>query len=217
MGLLGSRDPTLSALTILLAATASFFEEDVKPETAIEIGFIIFILYHGEDKILLRWRMIKKILLSLIVTVSLLPAVAQAEPKFFGLFWWPDHWRNQDFMPYFDNSKDPHNTQWDKTALSPVYWTPKEWVTMDGGRGLALIQKWYNVGILQDQYVDDDMPYLVVGPNFYHLSGSDKRRVMQTIDAVYQVTSLSPKMFYIEDSKTEKVIGYYTPKGLILQ
>lgn len=142
---------------------------------------------------------------------------AYAEHKFMGWFWWPSHWKNQDFQPYSENATDPHNTQWNDDKLNQAYWTPREWVANDGGSGLALIQKWYNTDILRDQYVDDGAPRLVVGPNFYHLSDAEKNRVTQTIDAVYQVTSQRPKMFYLEDFRTGKEIGYYTGTTLVLQ
>jgi hypothetical protein len=125
--------------------------------------------------------------------------------------------QNSDFIPYYTNGTEPHNTQWDTTELDPKYWTPQQWVASNKGDGLSLIQKWYNADIIRDQKVVDDAPTLVVGPNFYHLSGSDKRKIVQTIDHVYGVTSKSPKMFYLEDWATKQHIGFYSPKGLVLQ
>ncbi len=147
----------------------------------------------------------------------LISSSAYAGPKFRNWFWWPGHWKNQDFKPYYENGTDQHLTQWDDDKLSNAYWTPREWVTNDGGNGLALIQKWYNGDILRDQRVEDGVPRLVIGPNFYKLGDADKSRVTETIDAVYQVTSRRPKMFYLEDFSTGREIGYYVASGLILQ
>jgi hypothetical protein len=131
----------------------------------------------------------------------------------FGHHWAPSHWRNQDFIPYFENGTEPHNQ-----TTQPQNWSPERWInTTSHKNGLSLINQWYVSDILRDQYVDDGVPNLVVGPNFYHLGGTDKRKVMSTLDHVYQATSQSPKMFYIRDWKTDEVIGYYTPSGLILQ
>ena len=146
-----------------------------------------------------------------------LTAAAEAKPKFLG-FWWPSHWRDQDFQPYYEESIGPHNTQWDDNSLSDKNWTPIEWARMDGGNGQRLVQKWFNADILRDDYMKKGVAHIVVGPNFYHLGGSDKRRVMETLDAVYKLTAKSPKMFLIEDWRTDRVIGEYTANnGLSLQ
>ena len=153
----------------------------------------------------------------LLLTVCLLALSAQApahaESKFMGLWWWPSHWVNQDFKPYYQDGTLPQQTQWDDEN-----WQPADWVYLDGGNAQDLIRKWYNVGIIKDQYIEDSVPYLDIGVNFYHLSGFDKKRVMATVDHVYQVTRNKPGMFYVKDAITEKVIGYYTPTaGLILE
>ena len=132
--------------------------------------------------------------------------------------WWPGHWKNQDYQPYYDYSKDPHNSQWEG-RLTGKQWTPADWINQEGGNGERLIQKWYSSGIIRDQYVTTfrQRPILKVGPNFYHLSGEDKRRVMAVVDAVYGATSQSPNMFYLLDWDTTQIIGYYSKGGLVLQ
>lgn len=160
----------------------------------------------------------KKIILLTSVAALTLSASAQAGgPKFLGWVWWPSHWYNQDFQPYYETSTEPHNTQWDDNKLSEEQWTPKEWVSLDGGSGFELIRKFYVADILRDQYVSRGKPYIVVGPNFYHLGGAEKERVMRTVDAVYKVTDYSPKAFYLEDFRTDQVIGIYSKNGLDLQ
>lgn len=154
--------------------------------------------------------------LSVLAGLSSLPAHAQSAKNFFGQ--WPlKHWEDQDFIPYYTNGTDPHNTQWADDELNASNWTPAGWVAWNKGDGLGLIQRWYNADILRDQMVEDDVPTLVIGPNFYHLSGFDKRRVIQTVDYVYGVTAVQPKFFYLKDWGTGQHIGYYSPQGLVLQ
>lgn len=158
----------------------------------------------------------KKVLfaLSLAVLSLSLVAPAQAGPKFMGLFWWSSHWKNQDFNPYFENGTDPYGAQW---ASLDQNWKPQDWVDMNGARGVDLVDRWYVSKIIRGQTADGDTPVLEVGPNFYYLSGRDKRRVAATVDYVYQVTAKKPGMFYLRDWQTEKYIGYYTASGLVLQ
>lgn len=143
-------------------------------------------------------------------------ATAQSSKNMFGH--WPiKHWEDQDFIPYYTNGTDPHNTQWNGFELNAQNWTPAQWVALNKWDGLGLIQRWYTADIVRDQMVEDDVPTLVVGPNFYHLSGADKRRVIQTIDHVYGVTQVKPRLFYLKDWGTGRHIGYYSPQGLVLQ
>jgi hypothetical protein len=149
------------------------------------------------------------------VLLAVAPAHAESEGKFLDLWWWPSHWVNQDFVPYFDTATEPHNTQWNSLNKN---WTPQEWITQDGGDAVSLVNRWVQVGILEDRYVDGKIPVVIVGPNFYHLSGNDKRRVAATLDYVYALSAKSPpSMFYLEDWRTEEKIGYYTNRQLILQ
>ncbi len=142
------------------------------------------------------------------------PTKADGGGKLLDLWWWPSHWVNQDFVPHFENGTDPHNTQWNSINKN---WTPQEWITQDGGDPFRLVNRWVKVGILQDRYMDGKVPVVIVGPNFYHLSGNDKRRVAATVDYVYNISTRAPGMFYLEDWKTEERIGYYTNRQLILQ
>jgi hypothetical protein len=138
---------------------------------------------------------------------------AQASPKFMGIYWWPSHWDNQDFVPNYDNGTDPHNSQWSGTN-----WTPADWIKASGGDGTKLVQQWINNGIIVGSYKDrDDVPYLEIGPYFYHLSGLDKRKVTETLDAIYQITAHKPEMYFIKDAATKKIIGTYTKEGLNLE
>lgn len=138
---------------------------------------------------------------------------AQADPKFMGVVWWHDHWVNQDFVPYYDNGTEPQNSQWSNSN-----WTPANWIqATGGGDGTQLVQRWQTAGIIQRSYVDGDVHYLDVGPNFYRLSGYDKRRVTETLDAIYQVTASKGGVYFLKDGTTDKVIGAYTKQGLNLE
>lgn len=161
--------------------------------------------------------MIKKALILTGLSLLAFTGMAEAKPKFMGKIWWPSHWRDQDFQPYYEDSTNPHNSQWNDQELSDANWTPKEWVSMSGGKGNELLRQWYVAGILNDSYVKNGIPYMEVGPNFYHLGGADKRRVMETVDAVYGVTTRSPKMFLLKDWRTDRIIGEYSKTGLVLQ
>lgn len=151
-------------------------------------------------------------LTALLLSVSVFATSAQADPKFMGFEWYSDHWTNQDFIPYYEDGTDPQNTQWDTST-----WTPSTWINRSGKTGAEFIHHLQVVGILKDNGRANGATYINVGPNFYHLSGQDKRRVISTLDAVYQVTTQQPGMFYLRDPRTEKMIGTYTKDGLFLE
>ncbi len=137
---------------------------------------------------------------------------ARAEPKPWIWSWWESHWDNLDFEPYLDDAKHPHNSQWKDDK-----WRPEDWVAQRESQS-ELIRGFYTADILRSQYIDDDVPVLEVGPAFYMLGGQDKRRVAETIDAAYQVTSSRVNgIFMLYDWKTHKAVGVYTQNGLQLQ
>lgn len=147
----------------------------------------------------------------LVLAFSSSDAVAGPKPWVFG--WWPGHWNNLNFeSPYMYDGKTPHNTQWDKED-----WKPQDWIVQRGS-GVGLIESWYLSGIIQDQYMRYDVPVLEVGPAFYDLGGFDKRRIMQTVDAVYRITSRKENgMFRLRDGESGDFIGLYSSHGLMLQ
>ncbi len=127
--------------------------------------------------------------------------------------WYGSHWENQDFEPYLEPAKEPHGSQWNKDP-----WQPEHWTAQRGGDETSLIRGFYNADILRDQYMDDDLPVLEVGPAFYQLGGHDKRRVVQMVDQAYGVTSDKLfGMFMLYDWRTKDAIGAYTQYGLQLQ
>lgn len=146
------------------------------------------------------------------VLIGFSAAGAKADPKFMSVEWYGDHWTNQDFIPYYEDGMLPQNTQWDSSS-----WTPRKWIGDDGVANVDFINHLQRVGVIQGNGTEHGAPYLNVGPNFYHLSGFDKRRVIASVDAVYHVTDNQPSMFYLRDPRTKKMIGYYNKDGLFLE
>lgn len=141
-------------------------------------------------------------------------ALAESKPCWFA--WWPSHWRAMNWEKrHFEDAKTPIVSQW-----ASERWTPGDWIAQSGGDGLAMVQGFYNAGIVTDQYTDDDTPVLEVGPAFFHLGGYDKRRIVAAVDQAYRVTGRKsgPKTIRVVEDRTGKTIGYYTASsGLVLQ
>lgn len=142
------------------------------------------------------------------------PAAAREKSSWFS---WPfghDEWTDaKKFQPYLENSKHPHNTQW-----ADRDWYAEDWIGQRRN-GMTLIKGFYDSDIFRNQEMDDDgVPTLVVGPNFYHLSGYDKRRVVHSLDVVYGVTrSRTNGSIILKDWYTKRTIGQFTQQGLQLQ
>lgn len=138
-----------------------------------------------------------------------------AKPKPWPFSWGPGHdeWTAyKKYNPHLENGKHSHNTQWQGRD-----WYVEDWLSQSRS-GLTLINGFYRANILKDQDVDDDIPVLVVGPEFYRLSGYDKRRVAHTVDVVYGITRGKPNgTFILKDWHTKLPIGIYTEYGLQLQ
>ncbi|MCI5060010.1 MAG: hypothetical protein MRY79_02940 [Alphaproteobacteria bacterium] len=95
-------------------------------------------------------------------------------------------------------------------------WYAEDWTSKK--KGMDLVQDFYKADIFRDQVTDENgMPVLIVGPNFYHLSGYDKRRVVHVLDVVYGLTaSKTNGSFYLQDWHSEKIIGSFDRHGLRL-
>ena len=151
-------------------------------------------------------------------------ADAQASPKPWYWSWWPSHWDNQDFKPYQEDSKLPHNVQWKSGLYAGQEWHPENWIKAKGSIR-AVLDGFYDNNVIKGQDVDGDMPVLIVGDGFMRLSGQEKRRVTDFIDYVFQVTTTAPAgMYTIYYDRTDNwlfgrgnPIGMYTDKGLSLQ
>ncbi|HPD83644.1 MAG: hypothetical protein R3D88_05535 [Alphaproteobacteria bacterium] len=117
----------------------------------------------------------------------------------------------QEFQPYLENTRELQIPQWEDTN-----WYVEDWTVQESG--MDLIKGFYKADIIRDQKVGrEKLPILVVGPNFYRLSGLDKRRVMTTVDHVYGITEIKPNgSFFLEDWYTHKKIGVFDENGLRL-
>ena len=154
-----------------------------------------------------------KFLYAACLMTLLSPAAAQAEPKSFFGPWWSSHWVNQDFKPYYQDGQRPQTTQW-----RDENWQPQDWIDARQGNMDGLLKQWYEAAIIRSRYMDDDVPYVDVGINFYHLSGYDKGRILATIDHIFRATDKTPKTIFVKDHITKKVIGVYTAQsGLVLE
>lgn len=138
---------------------------------------------------------------------------AMAQSKYmFGAGWPPEHWENQGFRPYMEPPKLTHNSQWDYDD-----WKSSDWLQQKDSK-MHLINGFYNADILRNQYMDDDMPVLEIGPNFYNLGGHDKRRITQMVDETFNITGDNLfGSFMLYDWQSKDPIGVYTQYGLQLK
>ena len=141
------------------------------------------------------------------------PAFAQAQPWPFG--WWPGHWKwtsYKKFQPYLENGKHTQNQQW-----AAEDWYVQDWISQNKD-GFTLIDGFFRSDILREQTESDNVPVLIVGPNFYRLGGLDKRRVLTTLDSVYGITAGGEHpLIILKDWNTKKEIGLFTKEGLQLE
>ena len=140
--------------------------------------------------------------------------VAQAEKK---RSWWGWSDRHEDYMnmkkhhPYLENSRHVQIPQWEHKD-----WYAEDWLSQRDG--MDLVSGFYDAGILEDQITEKDgISTLIVGPNFYRLSGYDKRRVTHIVDIVYGVTASDENgSFMLKDWNTRMPIGVFDQNGLRL-
>ena len=142
-------------------------------------------------------------------------APALAEPSPWALGWWPGHWEwtsYKKFNPYLEKGTDTQNQQW-----AAEDWYVQDWLPQNKSN-LALIDGFFKADILRRQTSEDDVPVLIVGPQFYHLGGFDKRRVLTTLDTVYGITeSAGHPMIVLKDWHTNREIGLFDKSGLQLE
>ena len=117
----------------------------------------------------------------------------------------------RDYTPYLENARHTQHLQYKDEDWYVEDWTAQE-------NGMNLVKKFYNADIFNDQKTTSTgMAELVVGPNFYHLSGLDKRRAVTLIDTVYGVTDNNENgAFIVSDWYTKKPIGVFDQHGLRL-
>ena len=141
------------------------------------------------------------------------PASAEPAPWVFG--WWPGHREctsYKKFNPYLENGKETQNQQW-----AAEDWYVQDWLSQNENN-FALIDGFFKADILRKQTSDDGVPVLLVGPQFYHLGGFDKRRVITTLDTVYGITeSGEHPVIILKDWHTKREIGLFSKDGLQLE
>lgn len=124
---------------------------------------------------------------------------------------WGNKHAPDDFQPYLEDEKHLQIPQWqDKN------WYVEDWLAQK--EPMDLMRGFYKADIIRNQKMGNkNYPVLVVGPNFYHLSGFDKRRVTQTIDKIYEITA-NPETgsYFIQDWNTGSYIGVFDTEGLRL-
>ncbi len=131
-----------------------------------------------------------------------------ARASFWGL--WSSDWQNLDFQPYIGNQENSQRSLWDDDM-----WTPEAWVE-NAGDEKNIMRNLYESNIIISQYTDrDNIPILEVGDNFISLSGVDRRRILQFVDYVFEITSSEENgMFYVFYSRNDdEPLGVYNKYG----
>jgi hypothetical protein len=115
------------------------------------------------------------------------------------------------FHPYLEDSRHLQIPQWQTKN-----WYLEDWTSQKSAD--AILRDLYRADIFKDQTVDrKKRPILVVGKNFYRLSGFDKRRVTTLLNNAYDVTGSNPEgAFFLKDWKTGQFIGVFDEYGLRL-
>lgn len=143
--------------------------------------------------------------------------LSACSPMKLGLSDWRWSGEQNNHMPHAE--RDPY-LEFEKHVQIPQ-WSHEDWVAEDWidqyDDPKDMIAGFYEADIIRDQTIDGERTILVVGPNFYHLSGFDKRRVSHVIDTIYGITKSSPEgAFFLKDWKTSKYIGVHDKHGLRL-
>lgn len=146
----------------------------------------------------------KSALLGLSILLVTSSAAVHADPKPWRFSWGYDYPEHQPLQYFYENPRWEHPEQFKQDLAN---WKPQDWVNESHGSGDYLLYKWEQTGILHDQKSRRGVPELVVGPNFYHLSGLDKRRVLATVDHVTGRTAQAPYFFNVTDWKSGKLVG----------
>jgi hypothetical protein len=143
-----------------------------------------------------------------------LPLQAQAGGKVSPFGWGPEHWEQlHDFQPYIDHPYQTQNEQWDDDPWAPSFWAQQR----DSGEK-RVVDDLFRVDIFRKKYVEDGVPAVQVGQNFYNLGGNDKRRVTAMLDDFYGITRNKVfGMFTLYDWNSNRAIGTYTQYGLQLK
>tara|TARA_Y100000034_G_scaffold109602_1_gene141039 strand:+ start:814 stop:1317 length:504 start_codon:yes stop_codon:yes gene_type:complete len=109
---------------------------------------------------------------------------------------------------FYEDPKNVLMEQYDQgTAVSPGF-----------NDGRNYVAEWGRIGIIEGRGVDrQGVPYVIVGPNFYHLSGWTKRDVAKVLDFNLKLTNNPARLYRLRDWDTGHIVGTYGEGGLILQ
>lgn len=145
---------------------------------------------------------------ALVLAVCTLAFVTPSQAKKWE--WWPGNWRSVDFQPYIGGQKLHQSSLWEGDDWSPEAWTK------DAGDSRRIMRDFYAAGIVTNQYTDgDNIPVLEVGEAFTLLSALDKRRVLEFIDYVFEITTSEENgMFYVYYAEDDdEPMGLYNKHG----
>ena len=158
-----------------------------------------------------------KLLICIGILMLSTAGAAQAEQKPWMFGWWPGHWEwtsYKKFHPYLENGKQTQNQQW-----AAEDWYVQDWLSQHENE-FALIDGFFKADILRKQTSDDNVPVLIVGPQFYRLGGLDKRRVLTTLDEVYGITPAAGgdhPTIILKDWHTKRESGIFSKDGLQIE
>ena len=143
-----------------------------------------------------------------ILTVFASPLQAHANARSWA--WWPQNWQDMNFEPHIGAQKILQRSVWDSDT-----WTPEQWINTPGDEK-RIIHNFYKTHLITNQYTDgDNIPVLEVGPPFIQLSRLDRRRVLQFVDYVFNITAAEKDgMFYVLYAENRREpLGIYNRYG----
>lgn len=160
--------------------------------------------------------MMRLLLTSLLLFFATL-GPAHADPKLFGLFWGMSYPKDQPLQYYYENPKwaQPASAAADTRNFNSGDWLSQRPTVRH------MIVEWKANDIFKGLTTNcDDANVIIVGPNFYHLSYTDKYRVIASLSDIYGLTKYKPGLTYIADKETctSGIIGTFDAShGLLLR
>jgi len=150
------------------------------------------------------------------VLVVFAPAQAAERPGYFSdgtLFGEGTAATDYTIPPYLKETYIPN-----MAAIEAEDWTPLRWGLKAEGNGEGLVHRFMRSGLITEQDVKDSVPVLEVSDLFLRLSDRDKRKVLMSIDHIYQITAQqNPGFFVVEHDPTDEIIATYGQAGMQVQ
>ena len=119
------------------------------------------------------------------------------------------HNRWLSFKKGLYDKKNKHPLQWEGKE-----WDPKRWP--EGVTAEKVLHQLYAGRVLHRQYMKRGLPIVSVGPAFYALSDFDQERSLKLLSDHFHIFDYGYLSIQINDWKTKKSIGRYTPRGIRL-